>query len=570
METKSALKSSSSWATHVLKIAFVAMAYYGAARMGLLLAFQKTNASPVWPPSGFAFAVVLLLGYRVWPGIFLGAGFANLVTLLAHRTVNPWLIVAASGLIGAGNTIEAVSGKFLLHCWIGSSNPLDRTQDVAKLIVATLLMCLTSSTIGSTALCLTGIVPWGLYKTVWFTWWLGDTAGVLILTPMLLTWFRSFKTHWSPLRLAETALLFGVLFAISQIIFGIWFPQSLINSQAYLVIPFLLWAVFRFGRWEAPTMVALVSGLAIWATIYGFGPFVRESVNASLISLQSFVCVVAVTMMLLAAALAERKRSQEDLQTANITLEQRVAERTETLGKQTEQLSRMNSELQTLLHVTSHDLREPLRAIETFASTIKAQYSTHLDEKGQNLLWRIARAASRLDQLLNDILELSRVRRTELSVEEIDSAAIAADVLSRLEDKIKQKGAKIKISPDLPRLRVDRRWAVEAIYNLVGNALKYTVEGAPPEIEIVSYQPSTNDPEEVGLVVQDRGPGVAPEHAERIFKLFQRAVGREVEGTGAGLAIVREIATHHGGRAWVRPREGGGSEFIVTFGQKKH
>jgi len=116
---------------------------------------------------------------------------------------------------------------------------------------------------------------------------------------------------------------------------------------------------------------------------------------------------------------------------------------------------------------------------------------------------------------------------------------------------------------------VDKTWATQAVYNLVANALKFTRGGEPPDVEITPYRPEGPGRNAIGIVVRDRGPGIAPEHTERIFQLFQRAVGREVEGTGAGLAIVRQIAERHGGSAWVQPRDGGGSEFIVTFGQSK-
>jgi len=110
--------------------------------------------------------------------------------------------------------------------------------------------------------------------------------------------------------------------------------------------------------------------------------------------------------------------------------------------------------------------------------------------------------------------------------------------------------------------------AVEAVYNLLSNALKFTREGHAPEIEVAPYS-DASDPRNVGLVIRDRGPGVAPEHAERIFELFQRSVAREIEGTGAGLAIVKEVASRHAGAAWVQPREGGGSEFIITFRSRR-
>ncbi|MBI3333568.1 MAG: hypothetical protein HYZ93_05715 [Candidatus Omnitrophica bacterium] len=118
----------------------------------------------------------------------------------------------------------------------------------------------------------------------------------------------------------------------------------------------------------------------------------------------------------------------------------------------------------------------------------------------------------------------------------------------------------------LPLLRADKTWAVEAIYNLISNALKFTREGQAPEVEVVPYVSDGKISGITGIAIRDHGPGVAPEHRERIFELFQRAVGREVEGTGAGLAIVRAVAERHGGRAWVQPCQGGGSEFIITFG----
>jgi len=143
---------------------------------------------------------------------------------------------------------------------------------------------------------------------------------------------------------------------------------------------------------------------------------------------------------------------------------------------------------------------------------------------------------------------------------------VVADVLQQLEARIERSQARVVVAEGLPHLAADKRWVTQAVYNLVANALKFTRDGEPPDIEIISYRPGPEDPVGEGLVVCDRGPGVQAGYTERIFQLFQRAVGREVEGTGAGLAIVRQIAERHGGSAWVRPREGGGSEFFVTFG----
>jgi PAS domain S-box-containing protein len=257
--------------------------------------------------------------------------------------------------------------------------------------------------------------------------------------------------------------------------------------------------------------------------------------------------------------ITERKRAEETLRRAHDELEARVQERTAEIQKK-------NRDLETLLYVTSHDLREPLRSIENFSRMVHDRYADHLDDKGKDFLRRVVRGTQRMDQLMADILTLSRVQRMELPAEEIESESIVREALRRLDDKIKETGATVQVAKDLPQWQGNQTWATQGVYNLITNALKFTRNGEAPEVEIAPYQPTVEDGPVVGIVVRDRGPGVAPEHAERIFQLFQRAVGREVEGTGAGLAIVRQVAERHGGRAWVQPREGGGSEFILTFG----
>jgi len=231
-----------------------------------------------------------------------------------------------------------------------------------------------------------------------------------------------------------------------------------------------------------------------------------------------------------------------------------------------EEIKRKNRDLETLLYVTSHDLREPLRAIHNFAKLVCERNAAQLDAKGQDFLKRVMRGAERLDRLLEDVLTLSRAQRSVDPSQEVALDAVVADVLQQLESRIERSSARVQVVGELPHLAADRRWVTQAVYNLVANALKFTRDGESPDVEIAAYCPQGDEPPGEGLVVRDRGPGVPLGYTERIFQLFQRAVGREVEGTGAGLAIVRQIAERHGGSAWVRAREGGGSEFFVTFG----
>ncbi|MBX3237459.1 MAG: PAS domain S-box protein [Nitrospiraceae bacterium] len=247
------------------------------------------------------------------------------------------------------------------------------------------------------------------------------------------------------------------------------------------------------------------------------------------------------------------------LETSRDITEQRQAELT---------ILRKNKDLETLLFVTSHDLKEPLRAIESFSLLLEERYADRLDDKGRDFLRRTIRATQRLDQLLTDILNLSRAQRMDVPAQDVEAEALVKEVLRQLEPRIKETRARIVIRSPLPRLRVNPTWATQGLYNLIANALKFSRPGESPDIEIAAYESEGNAEEKMrGLVVSDRGPGIPSEHRERIFQLFARIVGREVEGTGAGLAIVRQVAERHGGRAWVEDRQGGGSNFIMTFAQ---
>jgi PAS domain S-box-containing protein len=231
-----------------------------------------------------------------------------------------------------------------------------------------------------------------------------------------------------------------------------------------------------------------------------------------------------------------------------------------------EELELRNRDLTSLLYVISHDLKEPVRAIQSFSMLIRQQEDSQLDERNQGFLKRVIDASARMHALLDDVLLLSRAQRTVNASESVALGEIIGSVLQILAARIEETEASVVVHEPLPIVMGDRRWLIQALQNLVANALKFTLPGEAPNVEIAPASESELGGAEAGLVVRDRGPGVDVEHAERIFDLFQRAVGRNVEGTGAGLAIVRGVAERHGGGCRVVPREGGGSNFILTFG----
>jgi diguanylate cyclase (GGDEF)-like protein len=172
-----------------------------------------------------------------------------------------------------------------------------------------------SATIGVATLALGGFANWAAFGSIWSTWWLGDAVGAVIVTPLLLLWWENPRVRWTREQMTELALLFFGLFSTGWIVFGKPFHSELKNYPLeYLCIPFLIWAAYRFGRRKAATAICALSGIAAWGTMHGYGPFVRESQNTSLLLMQVFMGIVAITTLALAAEVTEHRRAQERVQ----------------------------------------------------------------------------------------------------------------------------------------------------------------------------------------------------------------------------------------------------------------
>ncbi|MBI4394721.1 MAG: MASE1 domain-containing protein [Candidatus Omnitrophica bacterium] len=294
-------------------ITAIAAIYYASARFGLTLALERTNASPVWPPSGIAFAFVLLLGYRIWPGIAIGAFLANLTTFLSYGDVAPIPIIVVSSLIAVGNTLEAICGAFLLRLWIGSRNPFDHALDYLRFFLTVLLMCAVAATIGPTTLLSFGFFSKTLYPVVWFTWWLGDIVGILVLTPIFIAWRPPlFPPRWKLRRYFEILLFAFFFWIMAETIFGTYFHVEGIHFK-YTLILFVIYAAFRFGQIGASLAVLTLSAITIWNTYHGIGPFVVESQNESLLILQLFIAATSFTSLFVSAVLNDQKNTEEKL-----------------------------------------------------------------------------------------------------------------------------------------------------------------------------------------------------------------------------------------------------------------
>ncbi|MEC5161448.1 CHASE domain-containing protein [Janthinobacterium sp. CG_S6] len=290
-------------------LALFALAYFGAARLSLLLAFADSNATPVWPPSGIAFAMVVLFGYRMWPGILAGAFAANLAVFSANHVAPGWSGVLVSAAIGCGNTLEALLGAYLLLRFAGPAKQLTQLQNIYKFGVIAVLMCLLSAGVGTLALVAGGVVAPAAQWQVMSVWWLGDIAGVVIVGPALLAWSGYRRRRWNAALALEVLASLQVLLLLLALVFGQRFAaDGELRWLAYLLIPCIGWAAHRHGLRGASLVCLLAAAAAVAGTVHGLGPFAAGTLNDALVAIQSFSVLCSLIGLVLCADMSERGR----------------------------------------------------------------------------------------------------------------------------------------------------------------------------------------------------------------------------------------------------------------------
>jgi signal transduction histidine kinase len=217
-------------------------------------------------------------------------------------------------------------------------------------------------------------------------------------------------------------------------------------------------------------------------------------------------------------------------------------EREELIGK----LEQQNDELTRFTYTVSHDLRSPLVTIKGFLGMLNRDLKDNRPEKIQSDFDRIANATDKMDALLSDLLELSRIGRIAHPPKEIDSVRLIQDAIDSIDARIRSRSAAVKIVTDLPTLFGDRTRLREVFENLIDNAIKYMGQQTDPVVEIGIR----NQNDKQVLYVKDNGMGIEKEYQERIFRLFEK-LNPAIEGTGVGLALVKRIIETHGGEIWV-------------------
>ena len=542
----------------VLILCVLAAIYTVAGKLGLQLAVFHPSATPVWPPAAISLAACLLIGPWVWPAIFVGAFVVNLTTAGS---------IATSFGIATGNTLEGLLGAFLINRYANGRQVFARQRDTLSFFLcAAGLSTVVSATIGVTSLCLAGYADWDRYTAIWISWWLGDAVGILLFTPVIVLW-TSDPIKWSRSQLIEIVI---TLLALCLVIGLVFHSGVALNVVRYplgcLAFSILIWIAFRLGPRKTATAILLCAGIATWGTLMGTGPFAQGSEKEALLSLQTFMAVIAVTALALAVGVSERRRAEEALDQLNQTLERRIQDRTSVLQTNIEQLQELDRLKTAFVGTVSHELRTPLTGMKAFAENLLDGIGGELNEKQHYYLSRIRLNADRLTRRINELLDVSKIEAGEIELrhQSISLQTLLIDLLDVFRPLAQHKSIEVTgtWAEHIPEVHADRNKLYEALANLLENAIKFT----PPDGRI-EISATVLDDQYIQIEVSDTGCGIPAEHLDKIFDKFYQVQSVAVTpgGAGLGLAIARGLIELQGGTIAVKSAPGEGSRFSFTL-----
>jgi signal transduction histidine kinase len=567
MFIKSSLKYASDF-----RIILVAILYFGSAWLGYSLAFPDNHSLPVWPPSGLAFALIILLGRSSWPGITIGAVIANLLAYWNNESLSQQSIIIISAFVSIGQTLEALVGNFLVQRWIKEPYPFGRTRNTFQFLFVTLVMGVIGSLFVTFSLYLTQVITIDQLVQNGLNGWASRVVGILLFTPFILAIAYKRFSGWQTEKLIEgivfIACMAGIYFLVQ---FGP-FNGTLIRALPYLLIPFLLWLAFRFDLLAAITVTLAASLTSIYFTIQNQGPFILTSSTDTMLLLQIFIGVVSISTIVLSATVTERSSTQEELKEFNTNLEAMVLQRTKALNdeissrKETEskliqtneELSKRNTELDNFVYSVSHDLRAPIASVLGLINLAKQDNDPEMQKI---YLEKISSSALQQDNFIREILDHSRNSRLEVRKEAIRFK----NVIDETFDQLKFATSTGKAVKRIVKVNQDEdfftdRWRLKVILNnIISNAIRYR-NGRDPVIKV-----NVDIHDHKALVeIEDNGRGIPKEHLDKVCNMFYRATD-DGAGSGLGLYIVKETIDKLNGNIQIESEEGKGTTIRLAI-----
>ncbi len=493
----------------------------------------------VWLGSGLALAALLLGGWRYLWGISVGTFVFNFFTIDSHL-----------GSIGVSlaSIIEVALAFWLLSKKIAVS-PNILPNYLKLILLGGGVASIVGSVLGVSTLLMIGIVTPENYLSDILRWWMGDTLGVILITPFALIWWKEKFTGINKKQLLEGIFLVGSYVFVEHIICLDFFDDVLGNApKGYFLFFGITVVAIRLGMRGVTLIMLFTAIVALLSAYLKIGYFSTDLVENELHNCWLYLFILSLSGVSLASYVDKTKRTLA-------LLEVQISER-----KQIElELQRSNAELEQFAYAASHDMRQPLRMVASYLKLLEESLGKRLDEEQQQFLQFALDGAKRMDSMILSLLEYSRVGRQNTNYEHIVSRDCVDEALAFLSPVLRESAGKVDVSGDWIELVANHDELTRLLQNLISNALKYHEENQPPLVQVRAI---------VGknvfrVEVQDCGIGIEPTQIERLFKVFSRLHARtRFEGTGVGLALCRKIVEQHGGTIGV---ESEGEGFGCTF-----
>ncbi|MFZ5444129.1 MAG: MASE1 domain-containing protein [Myxococcota bacterium] len=548
-----------------LLVLAIAAAYALLGLAGLQLSDPPGNVTSVWLPSGVGLAALLLWGRRVWPGIFLGSLWCNVVVFPGEASLG-WRLASAA-VIAGGSTLGLLSMHALLDRFVGRcafSSPVR----LVRLLGCVLVGAAIPSSIGLAVTAAHGLVAAPL--AFWLTWWTGDSIGVLLVAPLVLSEGVSV-----PSRRVEWLVTLAAQLVVVQLVFGrpIGGLGGTHLPMAGLVLPMTVWAGARLGTRGVAVHALLLHALVTWATRGGAGPFGAHPTAAATVIVDVLVAIVFMTGLVLAAGAAELRNHQH-------LLEERVRERTAELERanqllraETEDKARLAAQLVEsqkqeaigrLAGGIAHDFNNLLTVIAAESELLRRSQDTEVQDGATAIL----AATQRANELTRQLLAVARRQPAKPCPVDLRAALTESRRMLRPlmpEDVVLD----VECAPDCTVL-IDPGQLDQVVLNLALNAQQaikgagaLRLSGQRRELDAAGAAALGLAPGAwVVLAVRDTGVGIPPEVLPRIFEPFFTTRG-DGRGTGLGLSSVWGIVSQAGGTVKVESEPGRGTTFEV-------